>query len=54
MTYINWKYNGRLDTIDECKTKREAIKLAHEYRMAYGNLGNIYLSQRATKDWREK
>ncbi len=54
MTYINWKYNGNLETIDETETRREAIKLAHEYRMAYGGLGTIYLSSRSTKEWREE
>ena len=54
MNYINWKYDGRLETVDEFEKRRDAVKEAHEYRMAFGGLGEIYISSRSTKEWRER
>ena len=33
------------ETIDECKTRSEAIYLANEYRMAYGSEFSIYIKK---------
>ena len=53
MYYINWKYNGELETIDQAETHRDASYLKNEYNLAYGGLGYIYVSTRWTKYWRE-
>ncbi len=53
MNYINWKYNNEIETIDECKTRKEASTLRDEYIMAYG-VGIVYISQRSTKAWRDR
>ena len=60
--YINWKNQGSIETVDELvssdfKTlrdfKKELRRLVNEYQIAY-NLGNVYPSQRSTKEWRIK
>ena len=54
MNYINWKYNGEIETVDEFETRREANAMSAEYRMAYGYEGEVYVSSRSTKEWRER
>ncbi len=56
MVYINGycqRSKKDLETIDEFKTRREAVKMLKEYRLAYQGTGfNLYLSQRSCKDWK--
>ena len=51
MVYINWKVNGKVETVDQFETMKEAKKMIPEYRMAYGYQGQVYTSSRCTKDW---
>jgi hypothetical protein len=51
MTYINIKENNIIETIDAFTTRREAIKMLKEYRIASNYYNNAYLSQRPTKDY---
>ena len=50
MTYINIKYTT-VETIDEFETYKEAKEMLTEYRLAGMN---GYLSNRSTKQWRER
>lgn len=52
MNYINFKYNGEVETIDQFETYKEAKETIKEYRMAYSD-GEVYLSNRSTKQWRD-
>jgi len=54
MKYINFKLdsNSPIETIDQFETNKEARKMLKEYIIAYG-CGSIWLSTRATKEWRE-
>lgn len=48
MKYINFKYNGKNETIDQCETRKEALYLLKEYRFD----GNQYwISSRKCKNW---
>ena len=49
--YINLKGAYR-ETVDELDTRKEAIAMLREYRLAYPDL-NYYLSTRCCKDWKE-
>ena len=49
--YINLKGYYR-ETVDELDTRKEAIAMLREYRLAYPDL-NYYLSTRCCKDWKE-
>lgn len=51
MVYINWKVSGKVETVDQFETMKEAKKMIPEYRMAYGYHGEVYTSSRCTKDW---
>ena len=51
MIYINWKVAGKVETVDQFDTRKEAQEAIHEYKMAYGYQGEAYLSSRCTKDW---
>ena len=51
MTYINMKQNGVVETVDEFPTRREALEMLVEYRMAFNC--EVYTSARCTKDWSE-
>lgn len=52
-TYIQLRYNGNLETIDEFDTRKEAKEMLTEYQMVYeGTGGQVYLSTRACKDWK--
>lgn len=53
MVYINYRYNGQTETVDEFKDRKEAKEMLSEYRLAYGPGSELWLSSRATKDWRE-
>jgi len=53
MNYINMKNNGVVETVDEFETYKEAKEMLQEYLMAFHG-GNVYISQRCTKDWKEK
>ena len=54
MVYIQYRYAGQLETIDEFETRKEARAMLREYRLAYsGTPCELYLSSRACKDWRE-
>lgn len=52
-TYINSKYQNEIETIDEFETRKEAIKMLSEYRMAYDSGFELWLSNRSTKEWRD-
>ncbi len=51
MIYIQFKYDGQLETVDQFETWKEARSMLREYRMLSG--GHYYLSTRACKAWRE-
>ncbi len=51
MYYINIRYNGAVETVDEFETYKEARLMLIEYRM--GDSG-YYISKRSTKEWREQ
>ncbi len=53
MIYVNWKYQGAIETVDEFETLTEARDMVTEYRLAFSD-GFVYLSRRSTKDWRER
>lgn len=52
MFYIQFKAYGELETIDSFSTYKEAKAMLSEYRLSFSE-GVLYLSQRATKAWRE-
>ena len=56
MRYINIKYNGITETIDQFQTKtkedrKELRRCFKEYLISYS--GQIWISQRCTKEWRK-
>ena len=53
MTYIQRKGDGYLETVDEFESRREAMKMLIEYRIA-DPYAHYYLSSRACKAWRER
>jgi hypothetical protein len=51
--YINIKNSGKVETVDEFETSKEARKMRREYQLS--DSSNLYyLSKRCTKEWREK
>jgi len=51
--YINIKNGGKVETIDEFETAKEARLMRKEYQM--GDSSNLYyLSMRCTKEWRDR
>lgn len=52
--YLNIKESGRVETLDEFETYKEAKKMLKEYRIASNYYFGAYLSQRCTKDWKNK
>ena len=50
MTYINGRYEGSLETVDQADTRREARYLLAEYRLAFFGW-DLWLSQRPCKNW---
>lgn len=53
MIYIQRRGNGRRETVDEFRTRREAKKMLAEYRMCDPSPTQYYLSSRPCKAWRE-
>ena len=55
MFYINGKCDNDTETIDAFDTRKEALTMLAEYRIAYrGTPGyTLWISERATKEWRE-
>ncbi len=51
MWYVNIKYNGVVETVDEFETAKEARLMLTEYLMIDGG---YYLSKRCTNEWRKK
>ena len=54
MYYINGKYQGQIETVDETESFKDAKYLVAEYRMAFGSEWQLWISSRSTKEWREK
>ena len=52
MVYIQYKAYGTLETIDSFDSYKEAKAMLAEYRLCFSE-GTLYLSQRATKAWRD-
>jgi hypothetical protein len=52
MTYVNMKYNGQTETVDEFTTRKEARAMLAEYRMSDPS-SHYYISQRACNAWKE-
>jgi hypothetical protein len=52
MYYINYRYNGTVETVDETNSLKDAKYLVREYNMAFN--GGCYISKRSTRDWRER
>jgi len=55
MPYINrYTFNRppEVETVDECETKAEAVRLLDEYRLADPSAAYA-ISSRSTKTWRE-
>jgi hypothetical protein len=51
MVYINWKVSGKVETVDQFETRKEAKAAIPEYQMACMYQGEVYLSSRCTNDW---
>ena len=52
MTYIQRKDGRNLETVDEFKTRKEALEMVREYRMS-DPTAHFYLSSRCCKDWKD-
>ena len=52
MMYINIKEDGKVETLDEFETYKEAIKMLKEYIIASSYYRGAYISRRCTKEWR--
>ena len=53
MKYINTNHNGKVETVDEFETMKEAKLMLCEYNLS--NRSNYYyISSRSTKEWRER
>jgi len=46
--YINIRYNGEVETVDQFDTMKEAREMVKEYNMVQPG---HYISQRCTNDW---
>lgn len=53
MIYINMKQNNEVETVDEFETYKEAKAMVKEYNLS-DSYNNYYLSQRSTKEWRNR
>ena len=51
--YINMKEGGKVETLDEFESYKEAKKMLQEYRLASSYYSGAYISQRCTKDWKD-
>ncbi len=54
MVYINIKEAGSVETLDEFETRKEAVAMLREYRIASSYYCAAYISSRCTKDWKNK
>ena len=52
--YINIKEGGKVETLDEFESYKEAKKMLQEYKLASSYYSRAYISQRCTKDWKDK
>ena len=53
MVYVNTRTQYGVETIDQAETRKEAIHLLREYRLAFSGTGiPVYLSQRPDATWR--
>ena len=52
-TYINMKSKFGVETVDEFETYKEARKMLREYKLS-DRYNYYYLSQRSTKEWRNR
>ena len=52
--YINIKENGKVETLDEFETYKEAKEMLKEYRLAHSYYYGAYISSRCTKEWKER
>ena len=52
MIYINIKENGKVETLDQFETYREAKAMLKEYCIASPYYYGAYLSSRCTKEWK--
>lgn len=52
MFYINFKHGGKVETVDEFNTKREAKEMVREYNLS-DFTHSYYISTRCTKEWKE-
>ena len=50
MFYIQRKDARQLETVDQFDSRREALDMVREYRMA-DHSANYYISSRACKEW---
>jgi len=53
MTYINMKQDNTVETVDEFETYKEAKAMVKEYNLG-DSYNTYYLSQRSTKEWRNR
>lgn len=52
MYYIQMRYDGELETVDQFETRKEARSMLAEYR--FSDSGSYYyISTRACKAWRD-
>lgn len=52
--YINIKENGKVETIDEFESYKECKEMLKEYKMASSYYSGAYISQKCTKEWRDR
>lgn len=52
MIYVQRKGNGQLETVDEFETRKEALLMLTEYRIA-DSYAEYYLSSRPCNDWKK-
>ena len=52
MTYMQRKDQNGLETVDEFPTRKEAVAMVKEYKLA-DPYGEYYLSTRCCKAWKE-
>ena len=53
MKYINIKVYGKVETVDEFETMKEAKLMLCEYNIS-DVMHYYYISSRSTKEWRER
>jgi hypothetical protein len=52
MFYINTRYSGEVEMVDQFDNRKEARAMLSEYQLSAPEMG-YYLSSRATREWRE-